>query len=71
MNVTAFEGVVENGKIRLPAEISLPEKARVFVVIPNAVVPRPAHIASPRLVHPGQAKEFVMEVIEEAPNARL
>lgn len=71
MSVTTFEGVVENGQVRLPASICLPEKAKVFVVIPNAVIPLPAHIASPRLAHPEQAKEFKMEVIEETPNAKL
>src|SRR5437660_1646595 len=44
MSVTTFEGVVENGQIRLPADICLPEKAKVYVIIPNGVVPPPAFL---------------------------
>ena len=36
MSVTTFEGVVENGQIRLPGDIVLPERAKVYVIIPNA-----------------------------------
>jgi len=32
MSVTTFEGVVENGQIRLPADICLPEKTKVYVI---------------------------------------
>ncbi len=35
MSVTTFEGVVENEQIRLAADVSLPEKAKVFVIIPT------------------------------------
>lgn len=70
MRVTTFEGVVENGQIRLPADVCLPEKAKVYVVIPT-VISSPAYIASPRLAHPEQAKEFVKEVIEDTPNASV
>ena len=71
MSVTTFEGVVENGKIRLRPDVSLPEKAKVYVVIPNAVVPSPAYIASPHLAHPEQAHEFKMEVLEGPSNASV
>jgi len=69
MSVTTFEGVVENGQIRLAADICLPEKAKVYVIIPNGTVPPPAFMASPRLAHPEEAIAFKMEVIQEAPNA--
>jgi hypothetical protein len=71
MGMKTIEGVVEGGKIRLPADVCLPEKTRVYVLIPGAVIPQPASIASPRLVKPEQAKEFKMEVIEGAPNASV
>ncbi|MBI2924977.1 MAG: hypothetical protein HYY24_04635 [Verrucomicrobia bacterium] len=71
MSVTTFEGVVENGQIRLPAEVCLPEKAKVYVVIPSAVVPSPAYLGSPRLAHPEEAKDFEKELIEATPNARV
>ena len=71
MSVTTFEGVVENGQIRLAANICLPEKAKVYVIIPNGAVPPPALVASPRLVHPEEAIAFKMEMIQETPNAGL
>ncbi|MCI0535392.1 MAG: hypothetical protein L0Z50_09190 [Verrucomicrobiales bacterium] len=69
MSVTTFEGVVENGQIRLPADICLPEKAKVYVIIPNGPVPAPAFLASPRLVRPEEAIDFKKEVIEQVSNA--
>ena len=65
MSVTTIEGVVENGRIRLPASVLLPEKAKVYVVVPDVEVPPIACIGSPRLVHPEQAADFRKEVVEE------
>jgi hypothetical protein len=62
MKVATFEAVVENGQIRLPVSVRLPEKARVYVVIPG--VPSGAYIGSPRLARPDQAADFEKEVIE-------
>ena len=45
----------------------LPEKAKVYVVVPGiseSGVQRVAHIPSPRLAHPEQANDFVKEVID-------
>jgi len=36
MPVTTFEGTVENGQVRLPANAKLPENATVYVVVPDA-----------------------------------
>lgn len=69
MQVTTFEGVIENGKIRLKTNINLPEKMKVYVIIPGFETKRIAHIYSPRLVHPEQAVDFKKEVIEELPDA--
>ncbi len=68
MSVTTFEGIVENGQIRLAADICLPEKAKVYVVVPNGATP-PAFIASPRLAHSEDTVAFKKEVIQETPNA--
>ncbi len=35
MPVTTFQGTIENGQVRLPANINLPEKATVYVVVPD------------------------------------
>ncbi len=69
MQVTTFEGVIENGKIRLKTNINLPEKMKVYVIIPGFETKKVAHVYSPRLVHPEQAVDFKKEVIEELPNA--
>ncbi len=65
MQVTAFEGVVENGQIRLKANIRLPENAQVYVIIPDLKAKQVAHIFSPRLAHPEQAADLKKEVVEE------
>lgn len=62
MSVLVLEGVVEGGQIRL-LEGELPEKTRVFVVVPGEVQPTPP-VWSPRLADPREANQFVMEVTE-------
>ena len=64
MSVLTLEGVVENGQIRFPANIHLPEKARVYVIIPDTRAPQTAHLYSPRLAHPEQASDFKLEITE-------
>ena len=71
MRVTTFEGIVENGQIRLPATVRLPERAKVYVVIPDVEIQTVTYIGSPRLVHPEQAADFKKEVVEELPDASL
>jgi len=66
MSVTTIEASVENGQIRLPPSVRLPEKAKVYVVVPDAEVSTTAYVGSPRLVHPEQAIDFVKEVVEES-----
>jgi hypothetical protein len=65
--MTAVEGIVENGRIRLREDVSLPENTRVFVIIdgfagPGAVPS--ARVRSPRLARPEQAKAFRKQVLE-------
>ena len=69
MQVRAFEGVIENGQIRLKTDVNLPERARVYVIIPDFETPKVVHVYSPRLVHPEQAVDFKKEIVEELPNA--
>ncbi|HKI05063.1 MAG TPA: hypothetical protein VKK31_23995 [Thermoanaerobaculia bacterium] len=71
MKVTTFEGFVENGQVRLPVSIRLPEKAKVYVVVPDVEVPSASYVGSPRLVHPEQAADFEKEVVEDGWNAGL
>jgi hypothetical protein len=53
----------------LPATVRLPERAKVYVVIPDIEVQPIAFIGSPRLAHPEQAVDFKKEVSEELPDA--
>jgi len=71
MGVRTFEGVVEQGRVCLPATVRLPERAKVYVIVPDVEVQTVAFIGSPRLVHPEQAADFKKEVIEEPPDAGL
>ena len=63
MNVATFEGIVENGQIRLPENVRVPEKTKVYVVIPGMGQPTLARLMSPRLANPEQAKDFKKTVI--------
>ena len=66
MNVATFEGIVENGQIKLPENVHLPERTKVYVVIPDLGPPTAMRLRSPRLAHPEQAKDFEMIVIPNA-----
>ena len=71
MKVTTFEGIIENGQIRLPANVHLPEKTRVYVVVPEVETSSMAYVGSPRLAHPEQARDFEKQVIEETNDASI
>ena len=58
MQVTAFQGVVHNGQIRLTPEIQLPENAQVYVVVPALEARQTAHIRSPHLADANQLSDF-------------
>ena len=52
MPVVTYEGVVENGQVHLPSEVVLPEKATVYVVVPEVIVamekpPLVIHVRAP------------------------
>jgi hypothetical protein len=67
MNGITYEGVVENGCVHVPPGITLPEKAKVYVVIPetsNSGLPQNIRVSSPRLANPEDAKKLVMEVLD-------
>ena len=71
MPITAIEGVVEDGKIRLCEKVQLPENTRVFVIVANQPALEPPRIASPRLANPAQAGDFRKQVVELPADARL
>jgi hypothetical protein len=69
MAIQALEGVVENGRIRLDDDVTLPEQTRVYVIIPELKSGRPARIMSPRLANPEQAAYFVKALVVQPPDA--
>ncbi|HEY3137554.1 MAG TPA: hypothetical protein VGL29_16110 [Blastocatellia bacterium] len=71
MKVATYEGIVEDGTVRLPGDVKLPENTKVYILVPNAEPRRIIHLRSPRLVHPEQAKDFIKEVVEERTDAGL
>jgi hypothetical protein len=68
MSLLTVEGIVVNGRIQLPEGVELPERAKVYVVVPDVAVP-PARIFSPRLARPADAADFAKQVIEAPANA--
>lgn len=71
MAISTFEGIVENGQIRLRNKVNLPEKTRVFVVIPDFEATPKARVHSPHLVHPEQAVDFTKQIVEVSADAEL
>jgi hypothetical protein len=66
MSVTTFEGIVEQGKIRLASDVQLPDNTRVYIIVPDIELKEPGlTLHSPRLAHPERASEFEMEVVEQ------
>ncbi len=63
MSVLTLEGVVEDGKVRLTDSEVLPEKQKVYVVVPDMRIQR-AGIHSPRLADPKQIADFTLEMTE-------
>lgn len=65
MAVTTFEAVIENGQVRLPPGVVLPERQTVFVVVPDVAAPEPSKIPGVRLADPADAAKFEMKVTWE------
>ena len=71
MPITAIEGVVENGGIRLSERVSLPENTRVYVIVAEMPAGPQARVHSPRLARPEQAGDFRKQIVELGPDAGL
>ena len=63
MSVTMFEGVIENGRVRLPEGVILPERQTVFVVVPDAAATPAGRLPGARLADPNDATKFDMKVL--------
>jgi hypothetical protein len=69
MSVATFEGIVEGGQIRLKTGVRLPDRTRVFVIVPDLRVETAARVVSPRLAHPEQSADFAMTIVEDPADA--
>lgn len=67
MAITTYEGIVEKGAIHLKSSVQLPEKMKVYVIVPDTdtVPKKTARILTPRLVRHKQAADFKMKVSKE------
>jgi hypothetical protein len=63
MSVATFEGIVENGRVKLPDNVLVPERTKVYVVVPGVGQPAQMRLMSPRLVRPEQAEEFKKTIV--------
>jgi hypothetical protein len=71
MSIKTFEGIIEKGQIKFKTQVNLPERTRVYVIVPGEEIEQAVHLHSPRLARPEQAADFAMEVIEASPDAGL
>ncbi len=71
MGVATFEGIVEQGRIWLHGSITLPERTKVYLVVPDFEAQKQVHVRSPRLLHPEQAADFAKEIVEVHSDTRM
>lgn len=71
MRVITYEAIIENGQVKFPEPVRLPEHARVYVVVPGVDEVSRFHVGSPRLAQPERAGDFTKEVTEEPRDAGL
>ncbi|HQR42608.1 MAG TPA: hypothetical protein PLX97_07980 [Gemmatales bacterium] len=62
MSGSTYQAVVENGQIKLPEGVHLPEKQLVYVVVPEHVQKLERAFAGFRLANPDDARHFEMQV---------
>jgi hypothetical protein len=65
MSAATFEGVVEQGHIKLNADVRLPDGTKVYIVVPDIEIKeKGVRLHSPRLAHSEQAADFEMEIVQ-------
>ena len=61
MGFVTLEGVVKDGQIRLKSEISLPENARVYIILPET-----ENNSGQASVHFSQAEKFASATVDSS-----
>jgi len=69
--LATYEGVVENGHVTLPPHVDIPERTRVYVLVPDLETRKTFNIPGARLLHPEQAKDFEKQIIEDTTDASV
>jgi len=69
--LATYEGIIENGHVKLPLNVGIPEKTRVYVLVPDTENLSAPHVASPQLANPEQVKDFDKRVIEDTTDANV
>jgi hypothetical protein len=62
MPVVTYQALIENGQVRLPPDVVLPEKQTVYVVVPDAGSTF-QKLPSVRLADPTDAAKFELTVL--------
>jgi len=70
MSVRTFEGIVEKGQIKFKSQVNLPERTKVYVVVPDEEIEQTVYLHSPRLAHSEQGIDFKMEIVEASHDAK-
>jgi len=59
-----YEAIIEHGEVKLPEAVTLPEHAKVYVIVPGDEDRLASRIQTPRLLRPEQVSDFAMEILE-------
>lgn len=71
MSVITYEGIIEDGQIKLAPSVHLPNHTKVYVVVPEAPEIELPRVSSPRLKYPEQITDFKMEILPGSGDANL
>ena len=69
--LATYEGIIENGHVTLPPDVGIPDKTRVYVVVPSSETFSAPHVASPHLANPEEVKDFEKRIIEDTTDASV
>lgn len=64
MSVITLEGEIDHGQVRLKGNVRLPDRTKVYVIVPNVEVEAAARLYTPHLAQPERIADFKMEIIE-------
>jgi hypothetical protein len=69
--LATYEGIIENGRVKLPSNVGIPEQTRVYVLVPGNENLSTPYVASPQLSNREQLKDFEKRIIEDTTDANV